>query len=219
MDIFPEELYVGILPLPKSAESAKVMEHSVESRSGQELLRKLIGDQYKSGDPEFETIKYEKPSARLNGDVVSVSFSHTTDAVCAAISKKWVVGIDMESTERKVSESLAKRMKHPDEILKFYDNNPIIQIWTMKEAALKAIGTGLRKPMNSVSLESVNEKIFKARLFNEVNAEICSFQLNDQWISICYIVSKLTEEYLSEVYVPIQTGRHQKSTGSSSKTK
>lgn len=191
----------------------------MESRSGQELLRKLIGDLYKSGDPEFKTLKYEKPSARLNGDVVSVSFSHTTEAVCAVISKKWVVGIDMESIDRKVSESLAKRMKHPDETLKFYDNNPIIKIWTMKESALKAIGTGLRKPMNSVRLESVTENLFKARFFNGINAEICSFLLNDQWISICYIVSKLTEEYLSEVYVPIQTGRDQKSTGSSAKTK
>lgn len=176
----------------------------MESRSGQELLRMLISDRFKNGDPEFQTLKYEKPSASLNGDVVSVSFSHTTKAVCAVISKKWVVGIDMESTVRKVSEGLATRMKHSGELLKFYDNNPIIKIWTMKEAALKAIGTGLRKPMNSVRLEPVTDNLFKAEFFNGINAEICSFQLNDQWISICYIESKLTKEYLSEVYVPIQ---------------
>lgn len=178
----------------------------MESRSGQELLRMLICDRLKNGNPKFQTLKYEKPSASLNGEVVSVSFSHTTEAVCAVISKKWVVGIDMESTNRNVSEGLAARMKHSGELLKFYDNNPIIKIWTMKEAALKAIGTGLRKPMNSVRLESVTENLFKAEIFNGINAEICSFQLNDQWISICYIASKLTEEYLSEVYVPIQKG-------------
>lgn len=203
----PETLFAGISPLPNTKKEHAPLEHSVESLSGRELLRMMISDRFKQGDPSFITLKYEKPSATLNDDVVSVSFSHTSESVGAVVSKKWVVGIDMELSDRRVNERLAQRMKHPDETFKFYENNPIIKIWTMKEAALKAIGTGLRKPMNSVCLQSVTEHLYSVRYFNGINAEICSFHLMDQWISICYISPEQTESYLSEAYVPIQTRR------------
>lgn len=183
------------------------MEHSVESLSGRELLKKLITNCYDQGIPDFTTLKYEKPSAKLNGDTVSVSFSHTSKAVSAVVSKKWVVGIDMEVADRRVNESLSKRMRHADESFKFYEENPIIKIWTMKEAALKAIGTGLRQPMNSVHLESISEYLCNVRFKKGIDAEIISFQMWDQWISICYILPELTTPFLSEAYVPIQTGR------------
>jgi phosphopantetheinyl transferase len=203
----PDGLFAGISPLPKTDRDHVVMEHSVESLSGRELLRQMIADRYNNGDPSFTTVKYEKPSASLNGDVISVSFSHTSRNVAAVTSKEWVVGIDMESSERKVSTRLAERMKHSDETFKLYENNPIIRIWTMKEAALKAIGTGLRKPMNSICLESVTEEKFSVQFFNGIKAEIFSYQLTDQWISICCISPELTESYLSDVYVPIQKRR------------
>ncbi|WP_340103144.1 4'-phosphopantetheinyl transferase family protein [Rhodohalobacter sp. 8-1] len=203
----PEGLFAGISPLPDPDIDHSTMDHSIESLSGRELLRQMISDRYKKGDPSFTTLKYEKPSANLNGDIISISFSHTSHSVGGVVSKNWVVGIDMEYTDRQVSERLSQRMKHPDEAFKLYENNPIIKIWTMKEAALKAIGTGLRKPMNSVCLKSVTENNYSVQFFNDINAEICSFQLMDQWISICYILPELTESYLSEAYVPIQTRR------------
>lgn len=199
----PGALFAGISPLPDDDTDHSTMEHSVESLSGRELLRRMISDHYKRGNPSFTTLKYEKPSATLKGDIVSVSFSHTSQSVGAVISKEWVVGIDMECSDRQVNARLAQRMKHPDETFKFYENNPIIKIWTMKEAALKAIGTGLRKPMNSVCLQSVTEQLCSVRFFNGINAEICSFQSMDQWISICYISPDSTKQYLSEAYVPI----------------
>jgi len=201
----PETLIAGMSLLPDTDKDHAVMEHSVESLSGRELLRQMITDCYKKGEPDFTTVKYEKPSATLNGDVISVSFTHTSKNVAAVISKEWVVGIDMESMDRRVSERLAERMKHSNETFKLYEKNPIIRIWTMKEAALKAIGTGLRKPMNSVCLDFVSDENFSVRFFNGIEAEIFSYQLTDQWISICYISPELTESYLSESYVPIQT--------------
>lgn len=203
----PDGLFAGISPLPDPDIDHSTMEHSVESLSGRELLRRMIFDRYNKGNPSFTTLKYEKPSAKLNGDVISVSFSHTSHSVGAAISEQWVVGIDMEYTFREVNNRLSRRMKHPEETFKLYENNPIIRLWTMKEAALKAIGTGLRKPMNSVCLKSVNDYIYKVQLFNGIDAEICSFQQLGQWISICYISPELTESYLSETYVPVQTRR------------
>ena len=199
----PENLYAGISNLPEAKTEHVPMEHSVESLSGRELLKKMIMNCYKQGNPAFKTLKYEKPSAKLNGDIVSVSFSHTSKAVAAVFSKNWVVGIDMEFADRQVNERLAKRMKHVDESFKLYEKNPIIKIWTMKEAALKAIGTGLRQPMNSVHLASVSEYTCSARFSSGITANITSFKMWGQWISICYIVPKLTTSFLSEAYVPI----------------
>jgi len=203
----PEGLYAGIsmLPAPKKEHSA--LEHSVESLSGRKLLKMLLTDRYENSNPHFTTIKYEKPSAKLDGEVISVSFSHTAQSVAGVVSKRWVVGVDMESSKRTVNDRLATRMKHENESLKLYENNPIIKIWTMKEAALKAIGTGLRQPMNSVHLKTVSEHLCNVRFNNSTEAEIASFQRQNQWISICYIRPELTQSYLSEDYVPIQTGR------------
>ena len=203
----PSGLYAGISPLPERTEKHAAMEHSVESLSGRELLKMLISDVYGEGEQSYKALKYEKPSAKLSGSVISVSFSHTAKSVSGIVSKEWVVGVDMESDSRTVSERLAKRMKHADESFKLYENNPIIRVWTMKEAALKAIGTGLRKPMNSVRIKPVKKHHFSVLFDNEIKAEIASFQKWDQWISICYIRPESTKTILSDEYVPIQTGR------------
>jgi len=167
----------------------------------------MISEKLHNPGTEFTMLKYEKPIALAGGKPVSVSFSHTHEAVCAALSNFWVVGIDMESAGRQVGSSLASRMKHEKEALKFYDVHPIIQIWTMKEAALKAIGTGLRKPMNSIRLEAITDSLFNVEFYNGTTAKICSLKHAGQWISVCYISSQLSELFLSESYVPIHSRR------------
>lgn len=203
----PHSLFVALSPLnDKPVDPSSDL---AESASGKRLLERMIYHKLNCSDAEFTTIKYEKPSAHINGKPISVSFSHTPDAVCAVLSNYWVVGIDMESVQRQVSDRLAQRMKHEKETLKFYEEHPIIKIWTMKEAALKAIGTGLRKPMNSVRLEAITDNLFKVEFFNGTTAEICSLkstESTEQWMSICYISSKLSKSFLSESYVPIHSG-------------
>ncbi len=180
---------------------------SAEEDSGRRLLTRMINEKLECRSQKITTLKYEKPSATVDGKPLSVSFSHTNEAICAAFSESWVVGIDMESNERVVSEGLSSRMKHHKESVKFYKDCPIIKIWTMKEAALKAIGTGLRKPMNSVSLKAVHNNLFEVEFFNGIRANICSFQRNNKWISICYISTELSESFLSKSYVPIHSAR------------
>lgn len=179
-----------------------------ESKSGRKLLQYITETICNYRVSRFTAKKNEKPSALCDGRILSVSFSHTSEAIVAASSPEWVVGVDVESVNRTVSPQLQKRMKHPDEALKLYEEYPIIQLWTLKEAALKAIGTGLRKPMNGVLLEAVSESLFAVEFFNGIKGNICSFQKREQWISICYISSKSSEPYLEKLYVPIHTGRN-----------
>ncbi|MFO7846905.1 MAG: 4'-phosphopantetheinyl transferase superfamily protein [Balneolaceae bacterium] len=210
---FPDVLYVGEAKLPEGLVQPEGAVHSVESESGRQLLRLMIDQKFNHAPPVFKTPKYEKPSVRVGNEVISISFTHTKSRVAGVVSGQWVVGIDMESGSREVNEQLSKRMKHPAESLKFYENHPIIQIWTMKEAVLKAIGTGLRKPMNSVCITKNSDYLFSVTLFNGSRAQLCSFQLNDHWTSICYIEPSQSEQLLSDDYVPFQTGRNPNQTG------
>lgn len=205
---FPPSLIVAMRKLKR--EITKENQVEIESNSGKNILQVMVSQKMNRRDVEFVTKKYEKPQAFLNGNPISVSFSHTSTDVCAAVSEEWVVGIDMESQDRTVSGKLSNRMRNHKELLKFYDEHPIIQIWTMKEAALKAIGTGLRKPMNSVQLSAESEYLYRAEFDNGTLANICSFLQDKQWISICYISSQLSESFLPESYVPIHTGRDQR---------
>lgn len=126
-----------------------------ESVSGKAMLRYIIHDLMERSDAEIVTLKNEKPVVRLPLDSqveLSVSFSHTANQVVAVVSEDFVVGVDIERADRRVGERIVRRMKHPEESEGMLELFPPIQVWTMKEAALKAIGTGLREPMNSVCL-------------------------------------------------------------------
>jgi phosphopantetheinyl transferase len=92
----------------------------------------------------------------------------------------------MEPCGREVHPRLAARMKHTAENEVIYSEIKPIRVWTLKEAALKQIGTGLRTPMNSVKIEVLNDSEFRVEFDNGKQAKICSFQHKDHWISICY---------------------------------
>lgn len=146
-----------------------------------------MADEY-MGIPKIDVFaeKYEKPKAFVDKDEVSVSFSHTDTGIAASISKELNVGIDMEKRDRKVHERLAERMKNREESAALYNENELIRIWTLKESALKMIGTGLRKPMNSVIIKQKDSGIFSVRFDDASEATICSFRHEDHWVSICY---------------------------------
>ncbi len=157
-----------------------------ESITGALLLKKMARRFLGGTKIDVYTPKNEKPQAFIAGEEISVSFSHTDDAIVAAISRAFNVGIDMEHSGREVQERLAPRMKAERENSQLYSHHPLIQIWTFKEAALKMIGTGLRKPMNSVQIDPFDEFIYEAQFDNGRKAKICSFNHQEHWVSICY---------------------------------
>lgn len=157
-----------------------------ESLNGSRFLKKMANEYLKISDIQVLTEKYKKPKAFYLKRELSVSFSHTKDALTAAISASKTVGCDMEEAGRSVHQRLAKRIQHPGENLELYNKNPLIRVWTLKEAALKCIGTGLRKPMNGVKILPVTESLFDVQFDDGREAKICSFQHQEHWISICY---------------------------------
>lgn len=158
----------------------------LENVSGGTLIKELAGQYLGINNLNITAKKYEKPRAFKEDEEISVSFSHTQSAIAAAISEKYLVGCDMEAVSRRVHDRLGQRMKNRNEANSLYENYSLIRLWTMKEAALKMIGTGLRKPMNCVCITENSEALFFVDFDNGKRAKICSFQYQDYWITICY---------------------------------
>lgn len=158
----------------------------LQNQSGRNLIKDMADEFLDEEEIQILTQKNEKPKAICEGREVSVSFSHTKDAVAGAMSFAYNVGCDMENVNRNVHARLIDRMKHNLEKADLYDEMEPVQVWTLKEAALKMIGTGLRKPMKSVCISKIESGVFGVEFDNGKRAKICSFQHQDHWISVCY---------------------------------
>ncbi len=128
-------------------------------------------------DTEFSVTDSGKPYAK--GLDVHFSISHSGDyAVCAVSDKE--IGIDIEKI-REINPDAAKRFACGNE--RNYINshtNGFFEIWTLKEAYFKCIGTGLGADIKNVSFNITKEKIICSEkdfdcLFHEIaEGYICS---------------------------------------------
>lgn len=180
----PEEIIVSFELITGGSKSDDHDE--MEAISGSTLIRRLAKKYLSVKELEIYTPKNEKPKAFIGDNELSVSFSHTKNAISAAISFDYIVGCDTEMLNRTVNPSIIDRIFCENENRSLYDNGDAIRIWTCKEAALKMIGTGLRKPMNSLRIEKIDDFLFDVDFNDGKRAKICSFKHRDHWISVCY---------------------------------
>lgn len=180
----PEEIVVSYEPFETDLTGIDL--DLLQNQSGRNLIKNTASLFLEEIDIQILTQKNEKPRAFCNEREVSVSFSHTNDGVAGAISFFYNVGCDMENADRKVHPRLMDRLKNQGESDQLYLNVEPVRIWTLKEAALKMIGTGLRKPMNSIRISLIDKIRFSVAFDDGKRAKICSFQHHEHWISICY---------------------------------
>ena len=136
---------------------------------------------------QVQLLKHQdgKPFFELAGEQAFVSFSHTPSHVFCAISESLDLGIDAEQVQREVNPKVLKRILSTQEQAQLSKEEPI-KLWTIKEAAVKCLGTGLRTNLNEVQIHKKEKNRFSVRFNNEYLFEICSFrQLNHQ-IALAY---------------------------------
>ena len=136
------------------------------------IIVKQILSKYSKKDPNdwiINTNQYGKPFIENNSDQLHFNISHSNDFFCCAISKEENIGIDIEYTsKRRQWKEIAINYFHKEEIkfiLKDSENkreHKFYEIWTKKEAYLKAIGIGLHVPLNSFNV--LNENISTCQL-------------------------------------------------------
>lgn len=119
-------------------------------------LRMLLG-RHLDRDPRslaFATGEFGKP--RLVGtDQIHFNLSHSEERAVLAISDA-EVGIDLERARPIEHVDLAKRYFHPNEVAAITasrdeaeQRRAFFLVWTLKEAVVKALGTGLSTPLDS----------------------------------------------------------------------
>lgn len=86
------------------------------------------------------------------------NLSHTTGLVACAVARH-EVGVDVESIERRAgSNSIAERFFTPAEVALLNAHPPdqqreaFFQLWTMKEAVMKAMGLGFQLPLDEFAV-------------------------------------------------------------------
>lgn len=105
---------------------------------------------------QFSTMEYGKPYLH-NFPELAFNHSHGREHYALAFSQTLVdIGVDIESLQRKVRfDALAQHAFHPEEYQHWQDTNydPTywFQVWTAKEAILKACGLGIRMSLNQLN--------------------------------------------------------------------
>lgn len=124
------------------------------------LLKQALREGYGiTANPLFEYGEHGKP-AILGHPEIHFSLSHCRDAVACAVGSR-PVGIDVESI-REYKEPLARYTMNDDELRQIVaaprPGVAFIRLWTMKEAALKQIGTGISNDLKTVLTDHADLK-------------------------------------------------------------
>jgi len=108
----------------------------------------------------FEEGVHGKPFLTPGQSALEFNLAHTNGLVACALSHGGAVGVDVESLDRAVNgDDIARRYFSAPEILGLQELAGVeratrfIELWTLKEAYLKAIGAGLSNPLNDFGFE------------------------------------------------------------------
>ena len=116
------------------------------------LLKQGLREEYGIvGNPIFEYNEHGKPSI-VGHPEIHFNLSHCKETVVCVVSDQ-PVGVDVESI-REYRESLVRYTMNDEEIREIESAedpaSTFIRLWTMKEATLKLIGTGISNDIKTV---------------------------------------------------------------------
>lgn len=114
---------------------------------GRAVARQLVGERLELEPSKAPLKTAESGAVDVAGASLFVSIAHSGDQAVAAVADR-AVGVDLERVRERRS-GLHRFVLHPDEHRLFDDlplerHRTLILAWTLKEAVLKALRTGLR---------------------------------------------------------------------------
>lgn len=126
----------------------------IDSISSEEFLSGCAGALLDVGPESLRVLKYPSGQPYLESDPgLAMSLSHSGNHWVCALSKSFDVGIDIQ-IHREFNPKLFERICTPTELSGLLDRSEqsFFELWTIKEAALKCLGTGLQFPMNKLDV-------------------------------------------------------------------
>lgn len=185
------ELFITALPKRKKMyQTSFSLKRIVPSLLGDYLVRKIISNvnNIPFNQIDFEYTKYGKP---LIKDVPNLHFnvSHSGCWVVVAFSN-YRIGIDIEKV-REVNLNIADKFFSNFEkalIIKEKHNkrHTFFKIWTLKESYIKAIGSGLSKPLDSFSVISNDGNLRFIKEYDEEFRLETFLVESDYYVSVCF---------------------------------
>ncbi len=195
---FPDDVFLGYSEIREDLSSRILIEPEKqewevftnqhrrnEFLTGRHLFKEMLRCLGIDADFTIQKHALGKPFATCGVDKLYVSFSHSKNHVFCTFSPSVDIGLDTEWLDRKVDERIVKRILGENEWEVFSEENPIL-LWTIKEAAVKCLGTGLRTNLKELTIQKNDRNEFLVIINNEKSFQICSFQELNHQISIAY---------------------------------
>lgn len=124
-------------------------------------------------------------------DDLFFSLSHSGPwVVCATASEP--VGVDVDC---RCPESVARRHFHPQELTT--DPDQLLRIWTAKEAFLKALGTGLTRPLDSFVVRLTEDGAALEQTHSPLPYRLHEYVLSSYRVCLCSTDEKPEPEYVT----------------------
>ncbi|TWU40459.1 4'-phosphopantetheinyl transferase family protein [Novipirellula artificiosorum] len=115
----------------------------------------------------FSALPHGKPIVKTPPDLsLPFNVAHTNGLVLCGIGDRSLslLGVDVEQLERQPDPELAIRYFSAPEVEYVYSfscrdrrNEAFLRVWTLKEAFIKAIGTGLHTPLSDFAFENIDD--------------------------------------------------------------
>ncbi len=196
-------LFHALLP-PEVCEAASAFKYPAGQQRkvlGELLLRALVYKNYHINPAKIRLgyTKKNKPFLRSHPGI-HFNISHSGAWVVIAFANN-EVGVDVEKI-RKVNLNIARRFFSQTEtgqLFSFSDYEQIeyfFDLWTLKESYLKAVGTGLTKPLKSFTIINERDEFHLADC--ERSDEIVFKQMaleRDYKLSVCALGESVSEQF------------------------
>ncbi|CAI3958669.1 Phosphopantetheinyl transferase (Sfp) (PDB:1QR0) [Commensalibacter communis] len=159
-------------------------------------LRQILGNylNVRPFDIEFYSNQYGKPF--INGGP-AFSLSHSSDGILIAISARGTIGVDLERIKTVDFQSILCDICSVSELKRIsqYPYNYInwLRFWVRKEAAVKALGTGLQS-LGDVAIPFHSKKSDYFRVILRQDGDIKFWYLYDLDIPYGFMASIVTNQ-------------------------
>jgi len=126
-----------------------------------------------------------KPFGEYEGDRYFISIAHSKEQVICGISPTVALGVDVEPKNRIIPDRLRGRMltKREQSALA---GEQTLRIWTLKEAAVKLKGDGLRIGLKEWEMRRKNKNLFSATFSDEEKISIISITHKNHWLAVAF---------------------------------
>lgn len=143
-------------------------------------LKLILSDILQLPQQQIKFCKSEHGKPFLENALIHFNVSYSESQYLIALSKSQEIGIDIEHKNRAIFTKYYYQILHPVEQYIFAQLSPetkeeqLLEMWVKKEAILKGLGLGLRKPMNT----------FKAQDYPTIK-----IPCNSNYVSYLYVLS------------------------------